>query len=126
MRRTSLQVGSIIRELLMAEAALTKKVSRIYPIVAQEGKLPYIAYTRTSFEQNPTKSTFERKGADTIQVEVACFAATYEESLQIAELVRSTLDGAKTPEMRLCYLSSAEEYATADAFVQNLVFTIKI
>ena len=125
--RTSLSAGVIIYDILSNDADIQAAVTKVFPVVADEARLPYIAYRRGKMEQNPTKAAC---GADTITVEVLCFGNTYTESIDVAELVRSALDhvqhtaGGLT--MRSCVLADAEELWQDDAFVQSLTFSIKI
>jgi hypothetical protein len=82
---------------------------------------------RTSFEQANIKAS---TGADTVGVEVNCFASTYEASIELAEAVRTALDHKKGwlegLIVRSCSLADASEGFQDGAFVQNLVFAIKI
>ncbi len=124
---TSLSAGIVINDILSNDEAVMAIANDVFPIVADEAKLPYIAYRRGNYEQDPVKTGY---GADTIQVEVNCYADTYANSIELAEAVRAALDGKqKTVDgvaMRSCYMSSSSEDWENDAFVQSLVFTIKI
>ncbi len=124
---TSLSAGLIINDILSNDEAVQAIVTDVFPIVSDEAKLPYIAYRRINYDQDPVKSGY---GADTIQVEVSCYAEKYAESVELAEAVRAALDGAQKGVddvmMRSCYLSSSSEDWENDAFVQSLIFTIKI
>ena len=117
----------IIYDILSNDAALQAAVTKVFPVVADEATLPYVAYRRGKMEQTPTKSAC---GADTVTVEVLCFGSTYTESIDVAELVRSALDhvqhtvGGLT--MRGCVLTDAEEMWQDDAYVQSLTFIVKI
>lgn len=127
MKRTSLSAGEIIRALLSKDEDIKKLgVTKIFPIVADAAKLPYISYRRTSLEPHALKNG----NADTVSIEVLCFADTYPQSVSMAEAVRNVLDGAQSDvdglRMRSCLLSASEEDWQNDAFVQQLVFTIKI
>ena len=129
MRKTSLSACEIIYDVLSNDEAITEKVTKIYPVVElTEAQCPYIVYRRTGLSANPQKAG--QPGADTVEIEVGCFAADYEDSVELAELVRSALDYRQhvTDDLRMrsCYLSGASEDYGDDAFVQNLLFTIKI
>lgn len=63
-------------------------------------------------------------------MEVLCFTAKYSEGVELAEAVRGVLDhiSAEGEGMRLrgCYLADSAESYQDDAFIQHLVFNIKI
>lgn len=127
--KTSLSAGDIIYSVLSSDADISSRVTKIYPVVEPvEAICPYIVYRRVGLSVMPQKSG--QPGADTLQIAVGVYAQHYEDSVDIAELVRSALDY-KTYEiaglrMRGCYLSGSSEEIEGDAFVQNLLFTIKI
>ena len=127
--KTSISAGDIVYSVLSADTAITSRVTKIYPVVEPvEAICPYIVYRRTGMSANPQKAG--QPGADTIEIVVGVYAQQYEDSVDIAELVRSALDY-KVHEisglrMRGCYLSGSSEEIEGDAFVQNLIFTIKI
>lgn len=126
-RLSSLSAGSIIRELLLEDENVGGRVTAIFPVVADNAQLPYIAYRRMSLEQTPEKNA---SGADMVAIEVACYTATYSEGVELAEAVRASLDGVQAVSdglrLRSCLLANAEEYWEADAFVQRLEFRIRI
>ena len=124
--KTILSAGEIIASLLRNDTEVRKRAKKVFPILSEKALLPYIAYHRNSLEVNPVKGP----SADTAFIQIDCFAAKYEESVELAEAVRAALDN-QTPEqsgmrMRCCYLSDASEDRDADAFIQSLTFTIKI
>lgn len=126
--KTSLSAGELIRTLLLEDDAISSRVSKIFPVDTVEARLPYIVYRRAALEAKPTKSG--RPGADVIQMEIYCYCSSYTESVELAESVRACLDNivAEDSAGRIsgCYLSDAEEGFEADAFIQKLIFTIKI
>lgn len=126
--KTSLSAGAIIRTVLLADAEVAARVKKIFPVATDSAELPYILYRRTSLLPNPQKSG--QPGADEIQIEVLCFTERYREGVELAEAVRAALDmvSARHDDMRLrsCYLSDSEEAYQDDAFVQQLIFNIKI
>lgn len=125
--RTSLSAGEIIRGILVADAEVMARATRVFPVVADTAELPYIVYRRTQHEQTPVKG---RQGADTVSIEVLCYTKGYTEGVELAEAVRAALDGVQGESdglvMRSCYLSDSEEAWQDDAFVQQLVFNVKI
>lgn len=126
MAKTSLSAGFILYGLLSADEAVTALTGRIYPVVADEAKLPYVVYGRSKLVQEPAKGG----GADMVQVDVLCYAATYEGSVELAEAVRAALDGKQGGEpgfwMRSCHLAGSAEYWSGDAFIQELNFNVRI
>lgn len=124
---TSLSAGLIINDILSNDEAVSSIATDVFPIVSDEAKLPYVSYRRINYDQDPAKSNY---GSDTIQVEVDCYAEKYAQSVELAEAVRAALDGVQKGvddvTMRSCFLSSSSEDWENDAFVQSLIFTIKI
>lgn len=127
---TSLSVGKLIRDLLLQSEEVTDIVTtkKIFPIATDKAVLPYVLYRRAGFEQQNTKAGF--RGADTVTMEVVCYAKDYEGSINLAEAVRSALDGQTLEKdglkLRSCYLSGGDETYEDDAFAQSLLFTIKL
>lgn len=128
MAKSSLSAGAIIHHLLTSDQTVRSLATMVFPVVTDSAQLPYVAYRRGGFKQNSVKAGLP--GADVVQIEVHCFAATYSESVELAEAVRAALDN-KSAEldglyMRSCFLNESEEYYADDAFVQNLTFEVKI
>ncbi|MDE6860935.1 MAG: DUF3168 domain-containing protein [Duncaniella sp.] len=126
--KTSLSAGAIIRAVLLENAEVAARTNKVFPVATDSAELPYILYRRTSLLPNPQKSG--QPGADEIQIEVICFTERYGEGVELAEAVREALDliSAEHDGMRLrsCYLCDSEEAFQDDAFVQQLVFNVKI
>ena len=147
MSKTSLSAGEIVRELLISNDVLKSKVTKIFPVITDKAKLPYISYRKIGFSQDLTKSG---RGADTITMQVSVYAESYKQSLELSELVRESLDYKQFVHycgdlgvsfssdfgtdcdpsehliMRSCNLTDCNETWMDDAFIQNMVFTIKI
>lgn len=125
--KTSLSAGEIIRGILIADPEVMQRAKKVYPVVEDTAELPYIVYRRTQLEQNPVKG---RVGADTVGIEILCYTEHYTEGVELAEAVRAALDDVQGESdglvMRSCYLSDSEEGWQDDAFVQQLVFNVKI
>ena len=73
--KTSLSVGALIREILLADTEVSARCSRIFPVATDQAILPYILYRRTSMEPYPQKSG--QPNADSTAVEVLCFTEKY-------------------------------------------------
>ncbi len=125
--KSSLSAGIIFRAVLVSDPEVSARATKVFPVVSDEAKLPYIVYRRTQLEQVPTKGP---RGTDTTAIEVLCYANEYDECLELAEAVRNALDGKQAEidglAMRSCFLSDSEEAWQDDAYVQQLVFTVKI
>lgn len=126
--KSSLSGGEIIRSVLMASSEVVSRANKIYPVVEDSAQLPYITYRRTSLQHTPIKG---QRGSDTVGIEVLCFTANYAAGIELAEAVRDALDGMDSEEangvrIRSCYLTDSEEAWQDDAYVQQLVFEIKI
>lgn len=125
--KTSLSACEIIHAVLVEDPTVAALTTKVFPIVVDQAKLPYIVYRRTQLEQAPNKN---HGGADTIGIEIICYAEQYLESVELAEAVRAALDGKQAEidglAMRSCYLVDSEEGWQDDAFMQQLVFNVKI
>ena len=126
--RSSLSAGVIVRAILLEDAAVAEKVTKIYPIVAESAELPYIVYRRSALEATPSKAG--QPVSDRIEMELMCCTADYGEGVELAEAVRNALDHITATHdgqrMRSCTLIGAEEDYQEDAFIQKLIFDIKI
>lgn len=125
--KSSLSAGKIIRAMLIEDSEVMARANKVFPVVEDSAELPYIVYRRTQLEQDPTKG---RRGADTVGIEILCYTKGYTEGVELAEAVRGALDGAQGESdglvMRSCYLADSEEAWQDDAYVQQLVFNVKI
>lgn len=126
---TSLSAGAIIRSLLLADEAVASRAGKVFPVaIDTSAELPYVLYRRTALEQLPQKSG--RPGADTAVIEVGCYTAGYAEGVELAEAVRGALDFASGEaaglRLRACHLVDSDEGWEDDAYVQRLVFNVKI
>lgn len=125
--KTSLSVGEIIYDVLTNDAEVMARTNKVFPVVTDKATLPYVAYRRSRLEHNPAKGT---QGADTVQIDVLCFAAKYGDGVQLAEAVRQALDGKQATKdtliMRSCTIAGGEEYYENDAYIQELNFIIKV
>ena len=128
MAKTSISAGIIIRDILTKDTAVKRLAEKVFPVVTDKAELPYVAYRRSRFEQNPVKKGCP--GADTVMLDVNCYGATYEKSIELAEAVREALDGVQAEkdglQMRSCILADAEEMYDDDAYIQALSFKVQI
>lgn len=125
--KSSLSAGEIIRDILVNNAEVAARAKKVFPVVEDSAELPYIVYRRTQLEQEPAKG---RRGADTVGIEILCYTQHYTDGVELAEAVRDALDGAQGEKdglvMRSCYLADSEEAWQDDAYVQQLVFNVKM
>ena len=125
--KTSLSAGEVIHYILTNDAEVMQRARKVFPVAAFDAMLPYIVYSRTSLDQTVNKGTTP---ADMVAVEVLCFTEQYTDGVLLAEAVRAALDGARAEVdgvvMRSCYLADSEEAWGDDAFVQRLIFNVKI
>lgn len=126
--KTSLSVGNIIRAVLMEDADVASRTKKIFPVAIDKAELPYILYRRTGLAATPQKHG--SPGSDEIEIEVICFTEKYGEGVELAEAVRAALDFVEAEydgqRIRCCYLSGSEEAYQDDAYVQQLVFNVRI
>lgn len=128
---TSLSAGKIIRKILTEDDAVKATgVTKVFPVVTDKAILPYIAYRRKSVDAVSVKSQSVIDNADTTSIEILCFTQDYEGGIALAEAVRDALDGRQAEvdglRMRSCVMTDSEEAWQDDAYVQRLVFTIKV
>lgn len=65
---------------------------RTYPVLApMSAALPFVTYQRSLIERNQTLSL--PVGVPRVSVEMATYAATYEAAREVADALRSALDG---------------------------------
>jgi len=126
--KTSLSAGAIIRAILMENAEVSARTNKIFPVATDSAELPYILYRRNSLSANPQKTG--KQGSDEVEIEILCFTARYGEGVELAEAVRGALDFSGASHegmvMRSCYLADSEETFENDAFVQQLLFKVRI
>ncbi|MDE6437882.1 MAG: DUF3168 domain-containing protein [Muribaculaceae bacterium] len=125
--KTSLSAGLIIRSILLEDAEVAARINKIFPIGTDSADLPYLVYRRVDFAAGAVKTGHN---PDEVQIEVLCCTAGYDESVELAEAVRKALDNASGEAdgitMRGCRLTGGEELLKGEAYVQQLIFTIKV
>lgn len=125
--RTSLSAGLIIGGLLGNDERVMEMATKVFPVVTDSATLPYVSYRCLKMEAAPVKHA---PSADTLFAEICCFSDSYAGSVDLAESVRSVLDGVSAEmgnlSMRSCFLEDREETFTDDAFLQRLIFRIRI
>lgn len=126
--KTSLQAGKVVRALLLDDAAFKTITEKVYPVSTDEALLPYVVYRRAKLNYKPVKVY---AGPESVEVEVVCYASTYNGSIALAEAVRGALEVGVPTEaggmlLRGSTLVDSDETWEADAYVQRLVFEMRL
>ena len=125
----SLQVGKAIYNILSNDANVTSRVhNKIYPLIADTcTTFPFIVYRRTGIEPSDSKDRFIY--SENTYVEVVIASDKYNESIEIADLVKDALQGKKGNYSGInihdIRMTNADEDYIEDTFIQNLTFNIK-
>ena len=125
----SLQVGKAIYNILSNDAKIIDSVEhKIYPLIADTGTtFPFIVYRRTGIEPSDSKDRFIY--SENTYVEVVIASDKYNESIEIADLVKDDLQGKKGNYSGInihdIRMTNADEDYIEDTFIQNLTFNIK-
>ena len=124
-----IQIGKAVYQILSNDTKVKEKVkSKIYPLVANQGTtFPFIIYKRTGIEPVTSKDRFICSELTTVDVTVA--SDRYDESIELAELVKDTLSGKNGIYSGINIIDinmiSADEDYIEDTFIQTLTFNIK-
>jgi len=91
----SLQIGKAIYEILHSDADIeTKLKGNIFPLIAGGNTtFPFIIYKRTGIVPAYTKDRFSANDSATVEIIVA--SDKYNDAVEIADLVRVSLEGKK-------------------------------
>lgn len=124
----SLQVGKVIFDILSNDQDLTQRVdSKIFPLVAENNTtFPFIVYKRTGIEPQTSKDKLIHK--EETNVEVNIMSDTYNDSIEVADLVKTALTGKKgifsgIAVQDIIFTDASEDFQD-DTFIQNLTFKI--
>lgn len=125
---SSLSAGKLLRRILLGDESVGAITQCVFPVATTETvTLPYIVYARVGMENTPVNAP---QPADTVMIEVDCYAGDYTGSIDLAEAVRAALDGATCEcdglTMRSCVMADASEDYDSDAYLQSLLFKVKI
>ena len=125
--RTSISAGLIIGTLLSEDPYIAAIATDVFPVVIDEATLPYVSFRALKMENAPAKGA---PGAEALLMEVCCFSDSYAGSVELAEAVRAALDGKQASRdgmrMRSCFFEDREEDWQDDAYIQKMIFRIKI
>ncbi len=124
----SLQVGKVIFDILSNDQNLIQRVSsKIFPLVAENNTtFPFIVYKRTGIEPQTSKDKLIHK--EETNVEVNIMSDTYNDSIEVADLVKTALTGKKgifsgIAVQDIIFTDASEDFQD-DTFIQNLTFKI--
>lgn len=122
---TGISVLKSINKLLNDSIELKNKVdNKMYPLIANETTtFPFIVYRKSSMSFEYCK---DGSVGDYLQVDVIVAAKKYENSIEIAELIRETVDKKKIDKIYSIRLNSVVEDYIDDAYIQQLTFDVKI
>ena len=121
----SLKVGKEIYSHLKENKSLTDKVgNKIYPIIVEKDtNYPFIVYKRSNVIPDYTKDYHFK---DDVIVDIICVSNHYVESVEIATLVRESLEDKKYGDIVSIRLEGADEDFVDDAYIQTLTFNLTI
>ena len=121
----SLKVGKEIYSHLKENKSLTDIVgNKIYPIIVEKDtNYPFIVYKRSNVIPDYTKDYHFK---DYVIVDIICVSNHYVESVEIATLVRESLEDKKYGDINSIRLESADEDFIDDAYIQTLTFNLTI
>ena len=121
----SLDVGKEIYSILSKNKSLTDKVgNKIYPIIVEKDtNYPFIVYKRSNVIPDYTKDYHFK---DYVIVDIICVSNHYVESVEIASLVRESLEDKRIGDINSIRLESADEDFIDDAYIQTLSFNLTI
>lgn len=127
--KNSLLIGKKIKTILSSNSELNSKVNgQIYPLLAnQSTKYPFIVYSRDSVTADYCK---DGNFQDNVGVTIITVSDNYEESVDIANLVRESFEllTFKDDDIYIAesYLVSVTESTQEDAYIQRLNFNLNI
>ena len=121
----SLKVGKEIYSHLKENKSLTDIVgNKIYPIIVEKDtNYPFIVYKRSNVIPDYTKDYHFK---DYVIVDIICVSNQYVESVEIASLVRESLEDKKYGDIISIKLEGADEDFIDDAYIQTLTFNLTI
>ena len=126
----SILITKYLRKFLLDNKELQKVIrpTSIYPIIAnQNTPFPYIVMQRTGIISKYSKGGFCE---DSLEIEIITVSNDYSQSIEIAQLIRETLDGKRYRSEEIWFddiqLQSATEEFVDNAYIQRLSFSMNI
>lgn len=123
MNKTSISIIKELRKILLSNVELKTLVGeRIFPLVADvETNYPFIVIKRNSLTVNYSKDILL---LDENLLTFSILAEDYEKAVNIAELVRTTLENKKTDFIKDCRITNVTD-SFNNIFVIEITFNIK-
>lgn len=124
----SLQIGKAIYEMLHSDTAIMAKLQdKIFPLISEHNiTFPFIVYKRTGIVPAYTKDRYTANESVTMDIIIA--SDKYNETIEIADLVRLSLEGKKGLysgiQIEDVRLLSADEDFIEDTYIQTITFNI--
>lgn len=121
----SLQIGKAIYHILSNDTDVVDRVqNKIYPLIADvDTTFPFIVYKRTGIAPADSKDRFVFD--EDVFVDIVVASDKYNESIEIADLVRTALLEGSYEGINDIELIDADEDYFEDTFIQNLTFKIQ-
>lgn len=121
----SLQIGKAIYHILSNDKDVVDRVqNKIYPLIADvDTTFPFIVYKRTGIAPADSKDRFVFD--EDVFVDIVVASDKYNESIEIADLVRTALLEGSYNSINDIELIDADEDYFEDTFIQNLTFKIQ-
>lgn len=126
---TGIQIGKLITAALRTNDALAAAVgNKVFPIVSKEGTAyPFIVYRRSGITPSYTK---DGRAGEVVTVEIVVAANNYTSSVEIADMVRDTIDGRGMEyggmTVHRTELVAADEEFIEETYLQTLTFNLNI
>lgn len=120
-------IGRYLFQILNSDPAINQMIGdkNIYPLIAEYGvsSLPFIAYQR-----NGSSATYTKDGLtlESTSIEIVCVSSDYDNSNELALLVRDVLDNHSTSEIRFILNSTSESWVEDGRFVQTLTYDVNV
>nr|DAJ20170.1 MAG TPA: hypothetical protein [Siphoviridae sp. ctTYz13] len=125
MKTTGIQIGKVIYKLLDTNELNDKLKNKKYPLIADTTTtFPFIIYRRSNVFSLKNKDISN----ESVTVEILIISDKYKEGIEIAELVRSAIEGKNGViegiEIEDIIMEDAYEEYVDDSFIQILNFRI--
>lgn len=119
---SSLSIGKYFRARLLEHHGVAAKVTAIYPLISADNvALPHIAYRVISMDSPQSAPSHT---ADRVNVEMAVYAGTYDEAVEIAENCREALAGWHDGMVSGAYIVNQSDDFAGDAFAKLLTIRV--
>lgn len=119
----SLKVGIAINRMLLDNPLIVDKVqNKVFPIVSESDiDFPFIVYRRSSLFPKYVKFG---NVEDEITIEIIALSSNYADSVEIAQLIRDTLEYKEIESFTVTLSDACESYGEGDAYAQTLTFKL--